>query len=239
MFQTYLVQPIYNAFVFLVGLMPHGEAGLAIIAMTVLMRLILYPVFVSSIRTQMGMAAMQEELERTKAAHEHDKEALARHQMELARKYKINPLAMLVAIVVQFGLIIALYYALFREGFPHINAALLYPFVHVPAVVSTDFFGVINLLTPHHLVLALLTGVSQYYAIRLTLQRTPAPKSADKMVAHRAQQQMMLYFMPALMVVFAYLFAGAVGLYFITGNILSFGQELIIRRQVLKDPKML
>jgi len=210
--------------------MPHGDAGLAIIAMTLVMRVILYPVFVSSIRTQMGMAAMQDELERTKGQHENDKDALAKHQLELARKYKINPLSMLVTIVVQFGLIIALYYALFREGFPKVNEALLYSFVHVPQMVSTSFFGIIDLLTPHHIVLALIVGLTQYLAIRLTLKRTPAPKAADKQAAHRAQQQVMLFFMPALMVVFSYLFAGAVGLYFLTGNIISLGQEIVIRR---------
>jgi membrane protein insertase Oxa1/YidC/SpoIIIJ len=43
MFQTFLVQPIYNVFVFLVGLVPHGDVGLAIIAMTILMRLVALP----------------------------------------------------------------------------------------------------------------------------------------------------------------------------------------------------
>ena len=59
MFQTVLIQPIYNLFILLVGVMPHGDAGLAIVALTLLMRAALYPVFTSSIRTQMGMQAMQ------------------------------------------------------------------------------------------------------------------------------------------------------------------------------------
>jgi YidC/Oxa1 family membrane protein insertase len=235
MFQTILVQPIYNVFVLLVGYMPLGDAGLAIIAITLLMRALLYPIFTSSIRTQMGMAAMQEELARTKGKHEHDKEALARHQLELARKYRVNPFAMIVSIVVQFGLIIALYYALFREGFPDINHALLYPFVQAPATISTNFFSLVDLLTPHHLILALLVGVSQYLAIKLTLKRTPLPQSGgDKAVAQRMQQHMMQYMMPALIAVLSYFFAGAVGLYFLVSNLVSLGQELVVRRQVLK-----
>ncbi len=234
MFQTILVQPIYNVFVLLVGFMPHGDAGLAIIAITLLMRLLLYPVFTSSIRTQMGMVAMQDELERTKRQHEYDKEALARHQLELARKYRVNPFAMLISIVVPFGLIIALYCALFREGFPAVNQSLLYPFVSAPATVSTNFFGLIDLLTPHHIVLAVLVGLSQYLAIRLTLKRTPLPSSggAEKAAAQRMQQQMMQYLMPALIAVLSYFFAGAVGLYFLAGNLVSLGQELIVRKQL-------
>jgi YidC/Oxa1 family membrane protein insertase len=234
MFQTILVQPIYNAFIALVGFMPHGDAGLAIIAMTLLMRIILYPVFMSSIRTQMGMTAMQAELERNRSKYEHDKEAFGKYQLELARKYKVNPIAMLVTIVVQFGLIIALYYALFREGFPAVNQALLYSFVHVPAAVSTNFFGLMDLLTPNHLILAALVGATQYLAIRLTLKRTPPTGVGDKAATQRAQQQMMKFFMPALMLVFSYFFAGAVGLYFLVGNLVSLAQELIVRRQVFK-----
>ncbi len=44
------------------------------------------------------------------------------------------------------------------EGFPVINEALLYGFVHSPAQVSTNFFGLLDLLSPHHIVLALLVG---------------------------------------------------------------------------------
>src|SRR3989344_5529740 len=63
MFETYLVQPIYNIFIALVGVVPHGDTGLAIIALTIIMRLVLYPVFTASIRTQMGMTDMQGDIE--------------------------------------------------------------------------------------------------------------------------------------------------------------------------------
>ncbi|HEY6019416.1 MAG TPA: YidC/Oxa1 family membrane protein insertase [Candidatus Paceibacterota bacterium] len=232
MFQTILIDPIYNVFIFLTGLMPYGDAGLAIIATVLLTRIILYPVFISSIRSQMNMSAMQVELEATKHKYEHDKDALAKHQMELVRKYKVNPLSILASIVVQFGLLISLYIALFREGFPHINEALLYPFVHAPAAISTTFFGLINLLTPHHVVLAVLVGLTQYAALHLTIKRTPTTSTGDKAATQKAQQQVMQYFMPVMVGILSYFFAGAVGLYFLAGNLVSLSQELIVRRHL-------
>src|SRR4051812_32106773 len=110
MFQTLLIQPIYNAFVFLVGYMPHGDAGLAIIAMTLIMRAVLYPVFTASIRTQMGMTAMQGDLEAAEKRFKDDKEALGRERLALLRKHKVNPLAGIFALVIQLTLIISLYY---------------------------------------------------------------------------------------------------------------------------------
>lgn len=231
MFTTFLVQPIYNLFVFLIGLMPQGDAVLAIIVMTLIMRAVLYPVFTSSIRTQMGMQAMQPDLDAAEAKYKDDKEALTRERMALLKKYKVNPFAGFGALLIQLVVLIALYFALFREGFPVIDQSLLYSFVQMPAQVSTTFFGLVDILSPHHIVLALLVGATQYMAIRLTLRRTPSPTNPDKEAAHKMQSMMMLYFMPALMAVVSYTFPAAVGVYFVTGNLVSLGQEWILKRQ--------
>lgn len=233
MFQTFLVEPIYNAFIFFVGIMPGGDAGLAIIAITLVMRIVLYPVFTASIRTQMGMQAMQPELEEVAEKFKNDKAALAHERLALLRKHKVNPLSGILALAVQLTLIIALYFALFQEGFPEVNTDLLYSFVSVPTAISTNFFGLLDLLTPNHILLALLVAASQYLAIRLTLRRTPLPASAapEKVAMMRMQQNMMLYVMPAAMAGVSYFFAGAIGLYFLAGNVISIGQEWLIRNK--------
>lgn len=231
MFTTFLVQPIYNLFVFLIGLMPQGDAVLAIVVMTLIMRAVLYPVFTASIRTQMGMQAMQPDLDAAEEKYKGDKEALTRERMALLRKHKVNPFAGFGALIIQLVVLIALYFALFREGFPAIDQSLLYSFVQMPAQVSTTFFGLVDILSPHHAVLALLVGITQYVAIRLTLRRTPSPTHPDKQMAHRLQSQMMLYFMPALMAVVSYTFPAAVGVYFVTGNLVSIFQEWILKHQ--------
>mgnify|MGYP001558276972 CR=1 FL=1 len=237
MFETYLVQPIYNLFIALLGIVPQGDTGLAIIALTILMRLVLYPVFTASIRTQMGMTAMQSDVELIKEKHKNDKEALAREQIALFKKHKVNPLAGFGALFIQLAVIIALYFALFNEGFPAIKTSLLYSFVSVPGAVSTHFFGIMDLLTPHHIFLAILVGASQYWAIYLTLGRTPVNhKDKDKAAVARMQQNMMLYVMPAVMAVTSYYFAAAVGVYFVASNLFSVGQEWIIRNQYNKQP---
>ena len=235
MFETFLVQPIYNIFIALVGIVPQGDAGLAIIALTLIMRLVLYPVFTASIRTQMGMTAMQSDVELIKEKHKDDKEALAREQVALFKKHKVNPLAGFGALFIQLAVIIALYFALFNEGFPVIKTSLLYSFVSAPGAVSTHFFGLIDLLSAHHILLAILVGASQYWAIYLTLGRTPVShKDKDKAAVARMQQNMMLYFMPAVMAVTSYYFAAAVGVYFVASNLFSVGQEWLIRRQLQK-----
>ncbi|MEK7612607.1 MAG: YidC/Oxa1 family membrane protein insertase [Patescibacteria group bacterium] len=241
MFTTFFIQPIYNLFVFLLGIVPGGDVGLAIIAITLLMRFVLYPVFTSSIRTQMAMQAMQGELEIISEKYKNNPQELAKQRMGLMKKHNVRPFAGFLALIVQFVLIIALYYALFREGFPEIDTALLYSFVSSPPMVDTNFFG-INLLTPHHIILALVVGLTQYLAIRLTIMRTSnnnQPISPERAAALKMQNNMMLYFMPVFIGIISYTFPAAVGVYFTVSNIVSLGQEWVIRKQVQAGKEVL
>lgn len=238
MFTTYFIEPIYNAFVFLIGIMPHGDVGLAIIALTIIVRAVLYPVFTSSIRTQMSMQAMQADMDTVNEKFKDKPEALAQARMDLLKKYKVNPLSGIATLVIQLVLLISLYVAMFREGFPVIEEQLLYSFVHAPAAVNTQFLGVLDLLASHNLAIAILVGVTQYLAIRATLTRTSANNhklSEQKRAAANMQNTMMLYMMPALLTAFGYFFPAAVGLYFIAGSVLSLGQEILIRKQLQKS----
>jgi YidC/Oxa1 family membrane protein insertase len=234
MFDTFLVQPIYNLFIAIVGVVPHGDVGLAIITLTLLMRLVLYPVFTASIRTQMGMSAMQGDIEALKEKHKDNKEMLAREQMALFKKHKVNPLAGFGALFIQLAVMIALYFALFHGKLPAVDTAFLYPFVSVPAAISTSFFGLLDLLTPYHLFLAIIVALTQYAAIWLTIGRmpNPHPPGSDKAAIARMQNNLMLYFMPLVMGITSFSLAAAVGVYFVASNVFSLGQEWLIRRQL-------
>jgi len=234
MFTTYFIEPIYNVFVFLIGIMPGGDVGLAIIVLTIIIRLILYPVFTSSIRTQMGMAAMQGELDEVSKKLKDKPKELTEARIALLKKYKVNPLASVGTLIIQLVVLIALYYAMFREGFPNIEEKLLYSFVHAPAAVNTHFLGLVDLLAPHYLSIAVIVALTQYAAIRLTVARTSKSQKldADKAAIARMQNNMMLYFLPVMLAVFGYIFPAAVGLYFIVGNLFSVGQEWLIRRKL-------
>ena len=92
MFQTFLVQPIYNGFIFLVGIMPQGDAGLAIIAVTIIIRAIFYPTFTSQIRTQIGMQAAQGEIDEINKKYKDNPQVRAEKTMALFRERGDTPL---------------------------------------------------------------------------------------------------------------------------------------------------
>lgn len=236
MFQTFLVQPFYNGFIFLVGIMPGGDVGFAIITLTLILRALFYPLFTTQIRTQMAMQAAQGELDQINKQYKDNPEERAKKTMALFRERGIRPFTSILTIIVQIPVFIALYFAFFRENLPEIATGLLYPFVPAPDVVNVSFFG-LNLLEPHHLGLALVVGGLQYAVAHLSLARIGAPAASlapERAAMHRMQQQIMLYVLPVSMMVASYLFPGGVGLYFAASNAISLGQEWLVRKELAK-----
>ena len=234
MFETFLIQPIYNGFIFLIGVMPQGDVGLAIIALTIVVRAVFYPAFTASIGTQMGMQAIQGPLDEINKKYKDNPEEKTRRTMALFKEHKVRPFAGFVALLVQIPVFFALYLAFFKEGLPAINQELLYSFVSAPDAVSTSFFGILDMLAPHNIPLAIIVGATQYAAIRLTLTRMKngtTAATAERATAQKMQQHMMLYFMPALLAGISYTFPAAVGLYFTAGNLISLAQEYLIKHQ--------
>jgi YidC/Oxa1 family membrane protein insertase len=234
MFETLLVQPIYNGFMLLIGIMPQGDVGLAIVALTVLLRAIFYPAFTSQIRTQIGMQVIQPQLDEINKKYKDQPEERTRRTMALFKENKVRPFSGFLVLLIQLPVFLALYIAFFREGLPSINHALLYPFVMAPSTVSANFFGILDLLSSHNIFLTVLVALTQYAAIRLTLARTtPAPgASPERAAAQAMQRNLMLYMMPALMGIISYSFPAAVGLYFITSNLISLLQEWVVKHQI-------
>lgn len=236
MFQTFLINPIYNGFIYLVGIVPNGDVGLAIIAMTIVIRLVFYPLFASSIRTQMGMQAAQQELNEINKKYKDNAEERGRRTLELFRKHNVRPFSAFLSLLVQIPVFIALYYALFHEGLSNVATDILYSFVQAPAVISTQFLGFFDLLQTHSIILAVLVAVLQYLVVRFSLFRMGTPKkSGEKSDSERAQalqQQLMLYFLPALMGAVSFSLPAAVGVYFAAGSVISLAQEWIIQRQM-------
>jgi YidC/Oxa1 family membrane protein insertase len=233
MFETYLIQPIYNVFIYLIGVMPHGDVGLAIIVLTLVVRAIFYPAFAANIRTQIGMQAVQGEMDEINETYKDNPTERSKRTMELLRKNKIRPFSSFLALIIQMPILIALYQAFFRQGLPKVATKLLYAFVPVPQEVTMVFLGVVNLGAAHNIILALIVAGLQYAVMWLSVSRVQSTTKTnpDRAAAQRTQQQLLLYFMPGLMGVLTYSFPAAAGLYFATSNLVSLGQEWLIRRK--------
>jgi YidC/Oxa1 family membrane protein insertase len=239
-FDTIFVQPLYNGFIYLIGIMPGGDVGFAIIVLTLIIRGIFYPAFAAQIRTTMGMQAIQGELDEINKKYKDNPEERGRRSLELFKTNKISPLAGFASILIQLPIFIALYFTFFHTTLPQINTAFLYPFVVAPSAVNINFLGILDLTLIHNVLLALIVGGLQYLVMYFSLGRTgkagSKPLSPEKMAAQKMQQRMMLYVLPGVIAAITYTLPAAVGLYFAAGSIISLGQEWLIRRELVKKP---
>lgn len=226
LFHTFLYNPLYNGLIFLVGIMPGGDVGLAVIVLTIFVKLILFPLSLRAARTQILMRSLEDEIAAIKETYK-DRQEQAVKTMELYRREKVNPFSSFLLILIQLPVIFALYFVFVRGALPAIHTDLLYSFIHTPKTVDLIFLGLFD-LSAHSIILALLAGITQFIQASISFSKGPHVKGSEKTMAHVMQMQMK-YFFPILIAYIAYRFYAAVALYWVTSNIFAIGQELYVR----------
>lgn len=198
MFNTLLVQPIFNVLVAIYALLPGHNFGVAIIIFTVLVRLLMWPLVKKQLHHAKAMRELQPELKKIKKAAAGDRRKESMMQMELYKEKEIKPFASIGLLFIQLPIFIALYSALNRLiQDPNTLNTLTYPFIHnlgwikeVSADLSkfdNSLFGVIDLsraavgeagfYLPAFIIVA-LSAVTQFYQGK---QLMPQQKDAKKL----------------------------------------------------------
>jgi len=231
MFHTIFYLPLYNSLVFLSSIIPGGDVGLAIVLLTLLVKIVLFPLFQKATVTQMMIKKVEPEVANIKEKYKGDQQTQTVKILDLYRSNKINPFSSFLVILIQTPIIIALFWV-FRSNLAF-DAAELYSFVTMPAVISLNFLGLIP-LTSKSLVLAVLAGVTQYIQTSLSLPPAPPKKVGSqpnfKDDLSRSMNLNLRYFMPVFVVYLAYTFSSAIALYWVTSNLFSIAQEYYIRK---------
>lgn len=239
LYNTAIYKPLYNGLIILMDMSPWIDAGIAIIVLTCVVKLILFPLSKKAITTQLKMKKVEPDLALIKEKHKNDKQEQARQTMALYKQQGINPFSSILLIFIQLPVIFALYKVFLSSGLPSINTDLLYSFVQAPALVNIKF---LNLLDISHksLLLAVIAGVSTFIQIRLSMP--PSPKAKEGLLGPKtpsfkddlakSMNMQMRYIFPVMAFFISWSISGAIALYWITSNIFTIGQELYIRKTV-------
>ncbi|MFA6257141.1 MAG: YidC/Oxa1 family membrane protein insertase [Candidatus Paceibacterota bacterium] len=232
---TVLYEPLLNALAFLVSVIPGGDVGLAVIILTIIVKLILLPLSHRSIESQAEMNMLQPELSKIKTSGA-SKEEQAKLTFELYKKHKVNPFSGCLLVLVQIPIIFALYYV-FSRGISFQNG-YLYSFIPVPEHANMMFLGVLD-IAGKSVVLAILAGVSQYLQAHFMPKPTPTSSSNSGSFSDSFAKSMhlqMKYIFPFIVAFIAYSISGAVALYWITSNVFMAGQQIYVKRKEFSKP---
>lgn len=230
-----LYKPLLNALAFLVSIIPGGDVGIAVILLTILVKIILFPLSQKSIESQAQMNLLTPELNKIKASGV-SKEEQARLTFELYKHHKTNPFSGCLLVLIQIPIIFALYYVFFK-GLNFENG-LIYSFIHVPENINMVFLGLID-ISKKSLILAILAGISQY--LQAYFMPTPPVSAAGSGTSFsesftKSMNMQMKYVFPFIVAFIAYSISGAVALYWITSNIFMVGQQIYVKKKEFSSP---
>lgn len=230
LYHTFFFDPLYNVLVLLFKILPIIDAGIAVVILTILVRLILFPLSRKAVLTQMKMAEISPALAEIKEKYKDKTEEQARLTLALYKEKGVNPFSGILVIIIQIPIILALYQIFLH--FPEVNAALLYSFVTIPEHISTTFLGFLD-ITAKSAPLALLAAVSTFFQFQISAQGQTQPKGnsfGDNLT--RSMQTQMKYFFPVIVFFISYKISGVIALYWLTTNLFSIGQELYVRKNI-------
>jgi len=183
-----------------------GNWGVAIIILTVIIKLLFYPLSAASYRSMAKMRVVAPKMQRIKDQYGNDRQRMQQAMMELYKTEHINPLGGCMPIVVQIPVFIALYWVLLASV----------ELRHAPFVLWID-----DLATPDPwFVLPLLMGATMIIQTRLN------PEPPDPV------QAKVMKIMPIVFSVFFFFFPAGLVLYWLVNNVLSIAQQWHITRNL-------
>ena len=194
-----------------------GSYGLGIIVLTVLVKLILWPLTAQATRSQKKMQALQGPLAKLREKHKGSPQKLNQEMMKFYKEHKVNPFAGCWPILVQIPIFLGMFWMLR-------SAAELYGQEFLWAMDLSEQDSVAMLYGFSLNVLPIFMVLTQWYQMRLNpMQLGPEMSEAQRINAK------MMRFMPFMFLVFLYFFSSALVLYWTVQNIMTILQTLLTK----------
>lgn len=242
LFNILFYNPVVNLLVFIYNWVEAahipGALGIAIVLMTVVIRLLVWPFIATQLRSAMKMAELKPHIDALKTKHGKDKQALSQAQMALYKEHGVNPAGGCLPALIQLPIVLALANSIptffHADGINAINNSL-YPFVkHLEKIPDPHFLGVdlaaklidIAPFSPSWyplLIVPLLTAALSFVQSKMmapaTVKKYPSDSAKEKKEKDQAEdttaaiQTQMLYMMPLMVGFFAYQFPVGLALY--------------------------
>jgi YidC/Oxa1 family membrane protein insertase len=208
-----------------------GNFGVAIICLTVIVRLLLYPVAQKQFASMAGMRAVQPKMKALQERYKDDRAKLQEEMMKLYREEKVNPMAGCLPILLQIPIFYALYKVLLLAvEMRHEPFTLWIRDLAAPdPLTPVNLFGFLPFQPPSIIaigVLPILLGITMWLQMRLN------PQATDPV------QRQVFALMPWVLMFVMATFAAGLQLYWVTNNILSIAQQRLLyaRHPALRNP---
>lgn len=218
-------KPLLNGLVYITAVIPFHDVGFAVIILTLIVKIILFPLTHKSVKTQIKIKEIEPALKRAKEGIS-DRQKQAEEILRIYKEHGISPYSGVFMLLIQLPILIALY-TLFWKGLSFDGD--LYSFVNIPKNINLKFLGIFD-ITQRSVFFAFLSGISQFLQIHLATPKIKSKENSRDFSAVFAKQ--MKFFMPAVIFIIALKLPAAVSIYWTTMNIFAIVHEGIVRRKI-------
>ncbi|HLD27649.1 MAG TPA: YidC/Oxa1 family membrane protein insertase [Patescibacteria group bacterium] len=229
-YNVILYQPIFNILVFFYNIVPGHDIGLAIILLTILIKVVLSPFFVQSIKAQRAMQRLQPKLDELKEKYKDNKEKLGPAIMQLYQKEKVSPFSSCIPLLIQLPFLIAVF-QVFRVGLGNGTLDIVYPFIYNPGQINHIAFGFID-FSQASIALAVLAGLAQFIQSKSLLGKKNQLGGAKPSAMTAAMGKQMMYMMPVVTVLIGSSMPGGLTFYWFLVTILGALQQIIVFKKM-------
>ena len=221
-FLYFITKPLFFGIDYFFKLL--GNYGLAIIAITICIRLVFFPLANFSFRSMAKMKALTPEMVRLKELHKNDKMKLQQEMMALYKKEKVNPMSGCLPILVQIPVFFALYKVLFVTI--EMRHMPFYGWIHdLSERDPTSIFNLFGLL-PYDVPSFLMIGAWPVaMGVSMWVQQKLNPAPTDPM------QAKIFMFFPLFLTVILAPFPSGLVIYWTVNNILTMAQQVFIMKR--------
>ncbi|MGD1002993.1 MAG: YidC/Oxa1 family membrane protein insertase [Minisyncoccia bacterium] len=231
LYQQILYRPILNLLVFFYQTIAFHDLGIAIILVTLFIRIILYPFFHTGAKQQMLMQRIQPKIKEIQTKHKDDRDQQAKALMGLYKEHGVNPFSGILLLIIQIPILLTFYWVI-RSGVGTAQLTGLYSFITAPHSINTIFLGFIDLAKPNF-VLILAAALAQYFQAKLAIYRAPGNTAGALSQAEKIARQM-VFVGPVITILVFYNFPAALGLYWLMTSLFSVVQQYFVNKHLIK-----
>ena len=236
LFRGVVTKPLLFVLVSIASVLPGYSLGWAIIILTLLVKIVLFFPTQHALEGQRKMQALQPKLDELKKKFAKDPKRMHEETMKLWKEHNVNPFQSCLPMLVQFPVLIGLFFVIRDSAVIETSREFLYP-IHqnLDWSFGHNFLG-LSLTQPHAIIFVPLLVVLQFIQMKLTMTFAKRKKKdsapSDTQNAMEMQQKIMLYVLPAMIGFFALQFPSAVSLYWLISTVFAIGQQVVVNRKV-------
>lgn len=240
-YATFITRPFLNFLVWIASILPGHNLGIAIILLTIAVKILLFIPTQHSLEGQKKMQLLQPQIEAIRKKHKDDPTLMNTEVMKIWKENKINPFQSCLPLLLQFPVLIGLYHVIRDTSDLALSHHLLYDYFAAIDWTFNPHFLWLDLSLTNAFLFAPLLVVMQFIQMKLTfyIADKKKAKKIDEAIhqpdnPQDLQQKIMLYALPLMIGFFAFQVPSAVSLYWGVSTLFAIGQQLIVNREHLR-----